>query len=76
MKKTSEKISEKAAVMAAFLMENSQKVGKVDKNGQNQVRQVVPLEIKSGKDYKRHSALNNVLECEEYQISEGYIFSE
>lgn len=37
---------------------------------------VVPLEIKSGKDYKRHSALNNVLECEEYQISEGYIFSE
>ena len=37
---------------------------------------VVPLEIKSGKNYKRHSALNNVLECEEYQISEGYIFSE
>ena len=37
---------------------------------------VVPLEIKSGKDYKRHSALNNVLECEEYPISEGYIFSE
>ena len=37
---------------------------------------VVPLEIKSGKDYKRHFALNNVLECEEYQISEGYIFSE
>lgn len=37
---------------------------------------VVPLEIKSGKDYKRHSALNNVLECEKYQISEGYIFSE
>ena len=62
--------------MAAFLMENSQKVGKVDKNGQKQVRKVVPLEIKSGKDYKRHSALNNVLECEEYQISEGYIFSE
>ncbi len=40
MKKTSEKISEKAAVMAAFLMENSQKVGKVDKNGQKQVRKV------------------------------------
>lgn len=71
--------------MAAFLMENSQTVGKVDKNGQKQVGKVddwiangkvVPLEIKSGKDYKRHSALNNVLECEEYQISEGYIFSE
>ena len=34
------RISEKAAVMAAFLMENSQKVGKVDKNGQKQVRKV------------------------------------
>lgn len=34
---------------------------------------VVPLEIKSGKDYKRHSALNNVLEGEEYQISEGNV---
>lgn len=34
------------------------------------------LEIKSGKDYKRHSALNNVLENEEYEIPEAYIFSE
>lgn len=37
---------------------------------------VVPLEIKSGKDYKRHSALNNVLKNEEYNISEGFVFSE
>lgn len=36
---------------------------------------VVPLEIKSGKDYKRHSALNNVLENAEYGIKEAYIFS-
>ena len=48
---------------------NSKKQGELD-------GKVVPLEIKSGKDYKRHSALNNVLEGEEYQISEGYIFSE
>ena len=37
---------------------------------------VVPLEIKSGKDYKRHSALNNVLKNENYKIKEAYILSE
>lgn len=37
---------------------------------------VTPLEIKSGKDYKKHSALNNVLQNEEYQIEQAYIFSE
>ena len=37
---------------------------------------VVPLEIKSGKDYKRHSALNNVLATAEYEIDEAYVFSE
>lgn len=37
---------------------------------------VVPLEIKSGKDYKRHSALTNVLNTTEYEIDEAYIFSE
>ena len=37
---------------------------------------VVPLEIKSGKDYKRHSALCNVLKTDEYEIDEAYIFSE
>lgn len=37
---------------------------------------VVPLEIKSGKDYKKHSALDNVLGNEEYDISEAYVFSE
>ena len=37
---------------------------------------VVPLEIKSGKDYKRHSALNNVLRTAEYEIDEAYVFSE
>lgn len=37
---------------------------------------VVPLEIKSGKDYKRHSALNNVLKNSDYEIENGYILSE
>ena len=34
------------------------------------------MEIKSGKDYKRHSALNNVLGTKEYGIRQAYIFSE
>ena len=37
---------------------------------------VTPLEIKSGKDYKRHSALNNILQNQDYQIDEALIFSE
>ena len=35
---------------------------------------VVPLEIKSGKDYKRHAALSNIMQVEEYGIEEGIVF--
>ncbi len=37
--------------------------------------EVVPLEVKSGKDYKIHNALNNVLSMNEYDIKEAYILS-
>ena len=54
---------------------NSKKQGELDfvieLNGK-----VVPLEIKSGKDYKRHSALCNVLADENYGIEYAYVFSE
>ena len=54
---------------------NSKKQGELDfvieLNGK-----VTPLEIKSGKDYKRHSALNNILQNQDYQIDEALIFSE
>ena len=36
---------------------------------------VVPLEIKSGKDYKVHSALSNFVQNEEYNVKTAYIFS-
>ncbi len=36
---------------------------------------VVPIEVKSGKSYKIHSALNNLLNSQEYQIEKAYIFS-
>lgn len=35
----------------------------------------VPIQVKSGKDYQRHSALNNVLANNDYQIEEGIVFS-
>jgi predicted AAA+ superfamily ATPase len=35
---------------------------------------VLPLEIKSGKDYSRHSALNNVLKVPNYHIEEAVVF--
>lgn len=36
---------------------------------------IVPLEIKSGKDYKKHKALDNLLNSKEYSIDKGYILS-
>lgn len=37
---------------------------------------VVPIEVKSGKDYKRHVALNNLLSTDEYGITKAYVLSE
>lgn len=36
---------------------------------------VVPIEVKSGKDYQRHNALSNVLNNKEYNIQQAYVFS-
>ena len=52
---------------------NSKKFGELDyvieQNGT-----VIPVEIKSGKDYARHHALDNVLNHTEYGIRQGYVF--
>lgn len=37
---------------------------------------VVPIEVKSGKSYKRHVALDNLLASEEFGISRAYVLSE
>ena len=34
---------------------------------------LIPLEIKSGKGYKRHSALSNIFEVKEYGLEKGYV---
>ena len=53
---------------------NSKKQGELDfvieKDGE-----VMPIEVKSGKDYQRHNALTNVMANEEYKIREAIVFS-
>lgn len=36
---------------------------------------VVPLEVKSGKDYKRHSALSRFVATPDYKIQQAYVLS-
>lgn len=38
--------------------------------------EVLPIEVKSGKDYKRHSALNNLLSSNEYGIKKALILAD
>jgi predicted AAA+ superfamily ATPase len=53
---------------------NSKKFGELDflieYNGN-----VLPIEVKSGKDYKRHSALTNILGVTNYSMKEAFVFS-
>lgn len=35
--------------------------------------EVVPIEVKSGKDYARHNALANIMAYDEYNISKAYV---
>ncbi len=52
---------------------NNKKNGEIDflleRNGE-----ILPIEIKSGKDYTKHSALNNLLSNPDYSIKEAYVF--
>lgn len=50
--------------------------GEVDFIGETPERRVVPIEVKSGKTYKRHVALNNLLAVEDYGVQEAYVLSE
>lgn len=53
---------------------NSRKTGELDfvieYNGK-----ILPIEVKSGKDYNRHSALNNVLSIDNYLVNEAFVLS-
>ncbi len=53
---------------------NSKKQGELDfviaQNGK-----VIPIEVKSGKDYERHNALTNVLTNDDYNIDFAYVLT-
>ena len=53
---------------------NSKKLGELDfvieRNGK-----VLPIEVKSGKDYYVHSAISNVLSNSEFDIDEAIVFT-
>ncbi len=51
---------------------NSKKMGELDFVIAN-AEGVIPIEVKSGKDYDRHNALSNVLECKEFGIKKAYV---
>ena len=53
---------------------NNKKQGELDFVVENK-DSILPIEIKSGKDYKRHNALSNVILNDEYNISEAIVFS-
>ena len=53
---------------------NSKKQGEIDFIIEHQGK-VLPIEVKSGKSYTRHNALNNLLSCENYDIPEAIVFS-
>lgn len=54
---------------------NSHKQGELDFVVENDGR-VIPIEVKSGKDYYIHSALNNAVQNKEYQIDKAYVFAD
>ncbi len=41
----------------------------VEKDGE-----ILPIEVKSGKDYKKHAALSNIMANEDYKIPLAYVF--
>lgn len=51
---------------------NSKKQGEVDFLLEND-SEIIPLEVKSGKDYQRHVALKNILSNEEYAIDRAIV---
>ena len=53
---------------------NSKKLGEIDFLVESKGK-VLPLEIKSGKDYTKHSAVNKLLNDKSYNIDMAYIFN-
>lgn len=52
---------------------NKDKIGEIDFVIQ-QGSQIIPVEIKSGKDYTKHSALDNLLSVKEWDLNQAVVF--
>ncbi len=55
---------------------NSKKLGEIDFLLQDNGGRIALCEVKSGKDYRRHSALNNMLSTKNYSFEQAYVFCE
>ena len=53
---------------------NSKKQGELDFVIEYQ-GEILPIEVKSGKDYQRHNALSGIMANPDYQISKAYVFT-
>jgi predicted AAA+ superfamily ATPase len=51
-------------------------LGEVDFLLESASSDVTPVEVKSGKDYKRHRALNNIMDIASYDIRKAYVLHE
>lgn len=52
---------------------NKHKLGEIDFVIQ-QNSKVIPIEIKSGKNYKSHQTLNNILNVKDWDLKQGIVF--
>ena len=51
----------------------NKKRGELDFVVEDAQGRVMPIEVKSGKDYKRHNALSNLLNVADYGLEEGFV---
>jgi len=53
---------------------NSKKLGELDFLIETGDGNVIPIEVKSGKNYEQHKAMDNVLKVRQYNIRDAYVF--
>ncbi|MCL2403552.1 MAG: AAA family ATPase [Coriobacteriia bacterium] len=55
---------------------SKRKIGEIDFVVEGKDGSITALEVKSGREYKSHAALNNALAVKEYDIAQAYVFAE
>jgi predicted AAA+ superfamily ATPase len=54
----------------------NKKRGELDFVIETKQGQILPIEVKAGKNYKRHNALTNLMSAPEYSLTEGFVLSD